>query len=113
VSLVSVARRYKFEATHSLPGFEPRWAEPHRHLYTVEVVADSTVEGELHTDRIDEAWTAVAHREDPDLNKTHAITTVEGLAADWLLELRASVPQISAVTVWEDDSRWGRAERGY
>lgn len=107
---VTVARRYRFEAEHHLPDFDAPWNEPHTHLYTVEVVADSGIGVTLvDTDHVDRAWKAIEPVAGSDLNERYAQTTVEVLAALWLVELRAAVWQVREVSVWEDESRCGRA----
>jgi 6-pyruvoyl-tetrahydropterin synthase len=119
----SVARRYKFAGRHSLPSAGPPWSEPHDHIYTVEVVAsaEDLPEGALvvPTDEIDAAWsaewgegppTAGDHVDLDDLLGAEN-TSVEALAHRWLAELGAAVPEITSVTVWEDEQRWGRCDR--
>lgn len=108
---ITVARRYQFTATHSLPGFPAPYATPHEHRYTVEVVAESDTDGAglFDTDDLDSAWAEIAPADGDDLNPSHDITTVEGLAADWLEAMRDRLVDIVAVTVWEDGDRWGRA----
>lgn len=122
--MVTVARRYTFRGRHHLPQLAAPWNQPHEHTYTVEVEASgpyqrgSLVALVVDTDRIDEAWATLALPDDPavpvqDLDERYGAerTTVEALATRWLSELSQRVPQVSAVTVWEDDERWGRAAR--
>lgn len=115
---LTVARRYRFEATHQLDGAATPWNLRHGHLYTVEVAvsADSVDDDGMvvDTDALDGVW-AVCRRdyEGQHLNDTHSFpTTVENLAADLAQRFRVVAPQGAglAVTVWEDDNRWGRAE---
>jgi hypothetical protein len=118
---VTVARRYQFTATHSLPMLGPPWNEPHSHRYTVEVVAESTrctdlgedvLPGFFDTDILDAAWNAIAPRHGADLDVDWpGDSTVESLASDFLAALGAFDLPVIEVTVWEDDNRWGRARR--
>jgi len=98
----TVARIYRFRATHSLPDFESPWCHPHQHDYTVELVA----EGGTSTDELDRLWAWGAFN-DQDLNESFEPSTVENIAS---VLLNAS-PLLLSVTVWEDKQRWGRAER--
>jgi 6-pyruvoyl-tetrahydropterin synthase len=124
MGMVTVARRYTFHGRHHLPQLAAPWNQPHEHLYTVEVEAGGPYErGVLvaivvDTDRIDEAWAALGPPSSDgslvaDLDSLYGAerTTVEALATRWLSELVQKVPQVTAVTVWEDDERWGRAAR--
>lgn len=101
----TVARRYRFRATHSLPDFPEPWCFPHQHDYTLEVV----VAGGTSTDIVDELWDQIAVHEVANLNSLWEPSTVENIAENlltgWFDEIAI------AVTVWEDASRWGRAER--
>ena len=99
----TVARLYRFRATHSLPDFPEPWCFPHQHDYTVEVVA----EGGTDTDELDFIWAENGFQDGLDLNETVDVTTVERIA-DVILTSHES---LIAVTVWEDQARWGRAER--
>jgi 6-pyruvoyl-tetrahydropterin synthase len=118
---VSVARRYKFHASHEAVGLPPPWCERHEHDYTVEVVYTAEVDElisdtVIDTDEIDAAWREIAHRfEGQYLNNTvGGSTTVEQLAqALWVYFLGDTSDNRSepaSVTVWEDDDRWGRFE---
>lgn len=111
--MIAVARRYRFTAHHRVEALAAPWNRDHWHDYTVEVVAEA---GDLNggivvdTDRLDEVWKA-HHRDfhDQDLNATtETDTTVEALAA---LILGYFPDVVREVTVWEDDTRWGRARR--
>lgn len=114
---ITVARRYRFVASHSLAAVGPPWNEPHSHVYTVEVqaaaeanhLADGLV---VDTEELDSVWQRLrpyVEVGEDDLNALYADTSVEGLAAEWLQGFRDRVPRVVAVTVWEDDERWGRA----
>lgn len=96
----TVGRLYRFRATHSLPDFPPPWRFPHEHDYTIEVEAP----GGTPTDILDKMDFSVYEGE--DLNAIFESTTVEALADAFLAE----IPEATAVTVWEDRQRWGRAE---
>jgi 6-pyruvoyl-tetrahydropterin synthase len=113
VSRLGVARRYTFCAEHHVPGLAEPWSRPHAHGYTVEVEATGEPKGEammiVDTDAIDAAWAELAPADGSDLNAGYDHTTVEWLASYWLAELRGRVPEVSRVTVWEDETRWGRA----
>jgi hypothetical protein len=99
----TVARLYRFRATHSLPDFPEPWCFPHQHDYTVEIVA----EGGMPTDSLDKLF-APGRLEGKDMNGIADPSTVEHLAERFL----GSMPiEVVAVTVWEDRARWGRAER--
>jgi 6-pyruvoyl-tetrahydropterin synthase len=117
--MIEVARRYRFTATHSLPGV-PGYDEEHEHLYTVEVVAsaDLPAGGDppgmvVDTAEIDrvlephvEAWRGTS------LDDAFTVpTTVENIANALLVLVSSSVPQVSSVRVWEDEDRWGAASR--
>lgn len=107
----AVARRYRFSAKHHVSGLGERWAEPHGHDYTVEVVAEGLIAPVVvDTDLMDDAWEPIGLRIDgTDLNESvGGPTTVEDLAATFL---RAMPGFVREVTVWEDDDRWGRARR--
>jgi hypothetical protein len=103
----TVARLYRFRATHSLPEFPEPWCFPHEHDYTVEVVAD----GGTDTDRLDQRWATfgpAAGEPAPNLNAWFHPTTVENIATHLLKRFGELAV---AVTVWEDQARWGRADR--
>lgn len=113
---VAVARRFHFRAAHRLDKVGPPWNRLHEHLYVVEVVCEGP-RGEdgliVDTERLDEAWDDFEdpiEREGFNLNRaTGTDTSVESLAVYWLDLFREAVPQVTEVTVWEDDCRWGRA----
>lgn len=111
----SVGRRYHFDAEHSVQGLGPRWADPHWHRYTVEVVATDELEGRsavLSTDELDARYEQHLDLDGQNLNAMiGGSTTVEALAAYWLEWFREVSPLVREVTVWEDDARWGRVTR--
>ena len=110
---VSVARLYRFGAYHLVPSLPEPWCSTHYHDYTVEVVAQSSTKDLVDTDWLDAAWRTIGPDGLPgqarNLNDHFADTTVEALAENWLIEFQAAVPEVVQVTVWEDDTRWGRA----
>lgn len=111
-----VARLYRFRGRHHVPSLPFPWCEPHEHDYTVEVVARGGLPVVVSTDLIDVAWREYGFLPSPpthDLSDAFGAenTTVETLANHWLTLLAADIPEVSRVTVWEDDTRWGSAER--
>jgi hypothetical protein len=116
-SVTEVARRYTFTGRHHVPGLPEPWCTPHRHVCTVEVIARVTGVQRLvvDTDALDRAWRATVPLPEVgelDLDRLYgaASTTVEALAARWLGTLRAQVPAVRRVVVWEDGDRWGACE---
>jgi 6-pyruvoyl-tetrahydropterin synthase len=108
----TVARRYQFTATHHVAFLPEPWSVQHEHRYTVEIRAAKEGRGlVVDTDLIDAAWKRMQPLDGDDLNDTYEDTTVEMLAATWFDVLVERVPEVTSVTVWEDDARWGRCER--
>lgn len=105
--LILVARRYRFEAEHALPDM-PGYDERHAHRYLVEVVLRSRPEPEFNTDELDAAWARLQPKHRAFLNDTLLDTTVEGLALAWFEALALEFSDLLAVSVCEDDERWGR-----
>jgi 6-pyruvoyl-tetrahydropterin synthase len=110
--MIEVARRYFFHATHYIEGAPHPWCEPHEHDYTVEVVAAGEPDSlgfVIDTDELDAKWRQLEPRfNHRDLTDTLPfLTSVENIASFLLSEF----PDARRVTVWEDDSRWGRATR--
>lgn len=114
---MKVARRYKFRASHSLPGVAGYDTE-HWHDYTVEVVVEGEVDRPegmvLDTGSLDDVAAVIFPALDgTNLNDSMTFpTTVENLAGRWWSVFAS--PQSSyglpvTVTVWEDDDRWGQA----
>jgi hypothetical protein len=96
--MVTVGRTYRTRAVHQLPiSFGEPWSFPHEHDYTFYVEA----EGGTPTDLLD-AWWA---EEEPLAADP---STVENIAERML---HAAPTFVTAVTVWEDAARWGKAER--
>jgi 6-pyruvoyl-tetrahydropterin synthase len=129
--MIEVARVYRFRGRHHVPGLAGPWGTPHSHVYTIEVVArvdsvrsfvllladhDAPSRMIVDTAKIDEAWALEGL---PDVPVTHDLdsifgaerTTVEALAARWLVALQRHVGVVRRVVVREDDERWGAAER--
>jgi 6-pyruvoyl-tetrahydropterin synthase len=108
--MIEVARRYHFRGRHHVPGLPHPWCEPHEHDYTVEIVARGTAPVVIDTDEVDAAWARIR----PLFALVEAYrpehTTVEALAERWLADMRATIPCVHRVVVWEDDTRWGAAE---
>lgn len=92
----TVGRTYRFRAVHSLPDFPEPWCYPHEHDYTVHIEAV----GGTPTDKLDEEWAEA----NVPLSK---LGTVEAIAESLLTFIEAA----TAVTVWEDYARWGKAQR--
>ena len=105
-----VARRYHFCATHHIPEL-PGYDQPHEHDYTVEIEAVSDLHDYFDTAHIDDWWVKQPQHAGADLNTIYQQTTVEWIATTLLLEAREEIGNaILAVTVTEDDERWGRAK---
>ncbi len=100
----TVGRIYRFRGIHSLPGFPEPWCYPHQHDYTVEIEAD----GGTPTDELDDYWGSWCFIDGYDLDSKFLPSTVENIAEQLLVQAGSDV---SAVVVWEDRQRWGRAER--
>lgn len=101
-SVRTVGRLYRFRAVHSLPDYPEPWCYPHQHDYTVEVVA----KGDTDTLGLDREWASIAVPADLDVR--FRPSTVENIASRLLGEFGS---EVLSVTVWEDQQRWGRAER--
>lgn len=100
-----VGRRYKFRGVHSLSDLPPPWCDEHEHVYTIEVEG----EGESPYAVDMEAWDGVfLPYLDENLNDHFSPSTVEVIASDLLKS--GAFPGATAITVWEDDNRWARAE---
>jgi 6-pyruvoyl-tetrahydropterin synthase len=107
----TVARRYTLRAQHCLPDFAFPWNEIHEHDYTIEVSAERGGHQDIvvDTDLLD-AWFDEQIRprmEGQDLNETLPVTTTVEAIAAWVLGLAPAAA--TAVTVWEDQDRWGQA----
>lgn len=114
---VTVARRYRFKALHSIRGGAEPWCFPHEHAYTVEVTVEDDRMSDgmvIDTDRLDAWWaTRLPLFERCNLDETLPVarTTVEAIAGYLIDHAAENDLALSAVTVWEDDDRWGRATR--
>jgi 6-pyruvoyl-tetrahydropterin synthase len=111
---MKVARRYFFDASHSLPGIEG-YDHEHGHRYTVEVAVGPSMDEEtgmvVDTALLDGIYEPLCESlQDTNLNESVGIfTTVENLA-DWFRrKVYAEINNGCSVTVWEDDDRWGQA----
>ncbi len=102
--MTTVGRIYRFRAIHSLPDFPEPWCFPHQHDYTVEI----TAAGGTSTDDLDAIWKRHASFDGCDLNERFQPSTVETIAE----RLLWTFGEIAlSVRVWEDQARWGLAER--
>lgn len=101
--MTTVGRIYRFRGVHSLPGFPEPWCFPHQHDYTVEVVAP----GGVDTAVLDAKWQMLGLNDASNLNHVFHPSTVEHIAEQLLGDFAVAV----SVTVWEDQARWGKAER--
>jgi 6-pyruvoyltetrahydropterin/6-carboxytetrahydropterin synthase len=112
-----IAKTFTFQAAHQLPNHDGKCAQLHGHSYRVEVRAFGPIQpadGEpdegmvLDFALIGKAWHPIFEQLDHRfLNDVLDFpTTAENLAA-WLLEeLRAKVPAVVAVRVWETATSW-------
>jgi 6-pyruvoyltetrahydropterin/6-carboxytetrahydropterin synthase len=108
--IVELRREYRFEAAHFLPAVPPghKCARVHGHSYRVELALTGPVDPRtgwlIDFADIDEAWSDLHRRLDHrTLNDVPGLenSTCENLAAYLFGEVRAKIPQLSAVTVWE------------
>ena len=103
-------KEYRFEAAHSLPRVAPghKCARVHGHSYKVELRVTGPVdEGTgwlIDFGVIDDAWAELHGRFDHrNLNDVPGLenSTCENIAAYVWGVVKKTVPQLSAVTVWE------------
>ena len=110
----TISKTFRFEAAHQLPNHDGKCQQLHGHSYRVVVQARGPIKGAtgesdegmvLDFARLKLAWGPVHARFDHqclnDVVPDGVLTTAENLAAFLLDELRAAVPQVFAVTVWE------------
>jgi 6-pyruvoyltetrahydropterin/6-carboxytetrahydropterin synthase len=108
--IVDLKKEYRFEAAHFLPRVPEghKCRRMHGHSYKIELHARGTVDP--HTGwlvdfaELDNAWADLEGRLDHQmLNDVPGLenSTCENLAAYVHRIVRARVPQLSAVTVWE------------
>jgi 6-pyruvoyltetrahydropterin/6-carboxytetrahydropterin synthase len=107
---VELKKEYRFEAAHVLPRVPPghKCARMHGHSYRVELALTGEVDPAtgwlVDFGLIDDAWQPLHLRFDHHtLNEVPGLenSTCENLAAYIWAALRPTVPQLSAVTVWE------------
>jgi 6-pyruvoyltetrahydropterin/6-carboxytetrahydropterin synthase len=108
--IVELKKEYRFEAAHFLPRVPPghKCARVHGHSYRIELALTGTVDPAtgwlIDFGDIDDAWAELHARLDHrTLNDVPGLenSTSENLAAYLFAAMRAKVPQISGVTVWE------------
>jgi len=115
--IATVCKVFRFEAAHKLPNHDGKCKNLHGHSYRVEVEAAG--EGGPADGRADEgmvldfavlkaAWAPLHARLDHKfLNDVLEMpTTAENLAGYLLGELRVTVPEVTAVRVWETAGAW-------
>src|SRR5687768_28266 len=107
---VELKKEYRFEAAHYLPRVPPghKCARMHGHSYRVELEVSGPVDPAtgwlIDFAAIDDAWAPLFARLDHrTLNEVPGLdnSTCENLAAYVWNEVRRSVPQLSAVRIWE------------
>ncbi len=113
--IVELAKEYRFEAAHRLPRVAEghKCARLHGHSYKVELFASGPVDVSsgwlIDYAALDDAWAVLHARLDHrTLNDVPGLenSTCENLCRYLWQELRSTIPQLSAVTVWEThDSR--------
>jgi 6-pyruvoyltetrahydropterin/6-carboxytetrahydropterin synthase len=118
--LATICKLFRFEAAHQLPNHDGKCAQLHGHSYLIEVRAGGDVtpangapqEGMvLDFARLKAAWVPMHQRLDHRfLNDLLDFpTTAENLAGYFLTELRATVPEVFSVKVWETATSWAEA----
>jgi 6-pyruvoyltetrahydropterin/6-carboxytetrahydropterin synthase len=107
---VELKKEYRFEAAHFLPRVPGghKCARMHGHSYRVELTVRGPVDPAtgwlIDFGVMDEAWVDLFRRFDHrTLNDVPGLenSTCENLAAYIWQDLKKSVPQLHAVTVWE------------
>jgi 6-pyruvoyltetrahydropterin/6-carboxytetrahydropterin synthase len=107
---VELKKDYRFEAAHFLPCVPAghKCARMHGHSYRVELAVTGEVDPRtgwlIDFQVIDDAWVDLYRRLDHrTLNEVPGLdnSTCENLAAYIWAAVRPTVPQLSAVTVWE------------
>ena len=112
---VEITKEYRFEAAHRLPCVPPghKCSRTHGHSYKVEISAAGPVDPQtgwlIDFGVIDDAWAVLFARFDhQNLNEVRGLenSTCENIAVYVWRAVRAKVPELSAVTIWETyDSR--------
>lgn len=115
--MATVCKAFRFEAAHQLPNHAGKCARLHGHSYRVEVeargpVKDATGASDegmvLDFGALSRAWQPIHDALDHQcLNDVLDFPTTAENLAGWLLrELRAVVPAVSSVRVWETANCW-------
>lgn len=108
--IVELKREYRFESAHYLPKVPPghKCARMHGHSYRVELHVTGPVDPAtgwlIDFGVIDEAWEPLHRRFDHRvLNEVPGLenSTCEIMAGYIFKEMKAKVPHLSGVTVWE------------
>lgn len=116
----TIGKRFRLEAAHRLPHHDGKCAHLHGHSYQVEVqvhgdikprTGDSDEGMVLDFARVRDAWDPLHrlldHRNLNDVVPAQYLpTTAENLARYLLDALRAQLPDVAAVKVWETESSW-------
>lgn len=113
--VVELMKEYRFEAAHLLPRVPEghKCSRLHGHSYKVEVFVTGKVDPQtgwlIDFGVIDDHWATLRDRLDHhNLNDVAGLenSTCENVAAYIWREMVRSIPQLSAVTVWEtNDSK--------
>ena len=107
---VELTKEYRFEAAHSLPRVPPghKCSRIHGHSYKVELAVEGPVDPAtgwlIDFGVIDDAWADLHARFDHhNLNEVPGLenSTCENIAVYVFRAVRKTVPQLSAVTIWE------------
>ena len=107
---VELVKEYRFEAAHSLPRVAKghKCSRVHGHSYKVEIEVRGPVDEAtgwlIDFDVIDHSWAELHARFDHrNLNDVPGLenSTCENIAVYVWRALRPTVPQLSAVTIWE------------
>ena len=107
---VELVKEYRFEAAHSLPRVPEghKCRRVHGHSYKVDVRVSGPVDEKtgwlLDFGVIDDAWAELFARFDHhNLNEVPGLenSTCENISIYVFRALRAKIPQVSAVTIWE------------
>jgi 6-pyruvoyltetrahydropterin/6-carboxytetrahydropterin synthase len=107
---VELRKEYRFEAAHFLPRVPPghKCARMHGHSYRIELEVRGPVDPAtgwlIDFAAIDDAWIGIFNQVDHNtLNDVPGLenSTCENLAAYIWQAVKRTVPQLSAVTVWE------------
>jgi 6-pyruvoyltetrahydropterin/6-carboxytetrahydropterin synthase len=120
-----IAKEFRFEASHVLPNHEGKCSRLHGHSYVVVVECEGPVRSAdgsssegmvVDFSRLSAIWKTelhprVDHHHLNDVMPTHWQPTTAENIAGWLLgELKARLPLVIAVTVWETATSSARVE---